>query len=50
MDRALRHVAAIKQGNPRDPDTMIGAQASSEQREKALSYFDIGRQEDANRR
>ena len=47
MARALKRVAAIKQGNPLDPDTMIGAQASSEQLEKILSYFDIGRQEGA---
>ena len=47
MERALQRVAAIVQGNPLDPATMIGAQASSEQREKILSYFDIGRQEGA---
>jgi len=47
MERALKRVAAIIQGNPLDPNTMIGAQASSEQREKILSYFDIGRQEGA---
>ena len=47
MERALKRVAAIKQGNPLDPTTMIGAQASSEQKEKILSYFDIGRQEGA---
>jgi len=47
MERALKRVAAIKQGNPLDPDTMIGAQASGEQLEKILSYFDIGRQEGA---
>ncbi len=47
MERALKRVAAIKQGNPLDPDTMIGAQASSEQLEKILSYFDIGRKEGA---
>ena len=47
MDRALARVKAIKQGDPRDSDTMIGAQASSEQKEKILSYFDIGRQEGA---
>lgn len=47
MDRALARVAAIKQGHPLDPSTMIGAQASSEQLEKILSYFDIGRQEGA---
>jgi aldehyde dehydrogenase len=47
MERALKRVAAIKQGDPLDPTTMIGAQASSEQLEKILSYFDIGRQEGA---
>jgi aldehyde dehydrogenase len=47
MDRALKRVAAIKQGNPLDTDTMIGAQASTEQVEKILSYISIGRQEGA---
>jgi aldehyde dehydrogenase len=47
MERALRRVAAIKQGSPLDPATMIGAQASSEQLEKILSYIDIGKQEGA---
>jgi aldehyde dehydrogenase len=47
MERALKRVAAIKQGNPLDADTMIGAQASTEQLEKILSYMDIGRQEGA---
>jgi aldehyde dehydrogenase len=47
IERALARVAAIKQGDPLDPATMIGAQASSEQLEKILSYFDIGRQEGA---
>ncbi len=47
MERALKRVAAITQGSPLDPATMIGAQASSEQLEKILSYFDIGRQEGA---
>ena len=47
MEKALKRVAAIVQGSPLDPATMIGAQASSEQREKILSYFDIGRQEGA---
>ena len=37
----------IKQGNPLDTDTMIGAQASNDQLEKILSYIDIGRQEGA---
>ncbi|MGJ0502452.1 MAG: aldehyde dehydrogenase [Methylocystis sp.] len=47
MERALERVGEIKQGNPLDPETMIGAQASSEQLEKILSYIDIGRQEGA---
>ncbi|MGP8120926.1 MAG: aldehyde dehydrogenase [Xanthobacteraceae bacterium] len=47
MERALKRVAAITQGSPLDPNTMLGAQASSEQLEKILSYFDIGRQEGA---
>jgi len=47
MARALDRVAAIKQGDPRDPATMIGAQASNEQMEKILSYIDIGKQEGA---
>jgi aldehyde dehydrogenase len=47
MERALKRVGQIKQGNPLDPNTMIGAQASSEQLEKILSYFDIGKQEGA---
>ncbi len=47
MERALARVRAIRQGSPLDKATMIGAQASSEQLEKILSYFDIGRQEGA---
>jgi aldehyde dehydrogenase len=47
MERAVQRVAAIKQGNPLDMSTMIGAQASSEQLEKILSYLDLGKQEGA---
>ncbi|TJY62047.1 aldehyde dehydrogenase family protein [Sinimarinibacterium sp. CAU 1509] len=47
MERALKRVEAIVQGSPLDPATMIGAQASSEQMEKILSYIDIGKQEGA---
>ncbi|MDB4866496.1 MAG: aldehyde dehydrogenase [Cohnella sp.] len=47
MERALPRVAAIKQGNPLDTETMIGAQASTEQVEKIMSYFSIGKQEGA---
>ena len=37
----------IKQGNPLDADTMMGAQASDDQLEKILSYVDIGKKEGA---
>jgi len=47
MERALQRVAAIRQGDPLDERTMIGAQASAEQMEKILSYIDLGRQEGA---
>ena len=47
MERALKRVKDIVQGDPRDSATMIGALASSEQKEKVLSYFDIGRKEGA---
>jgi aldehyde dehydrogenase len=44
---AIARVAAIKQGNPLDTDTMIGAQASNDQLEKILSYIEIGKAEGA---
>jgi len=47
MERALKRVAAIRQGHPLDKATMIGAQASQEQLEKILSYIDLGKQEGA---
>lgn len=47
MEKALKRVQAIVQGNPLSMATMIGAQASSEQVQKILSYIDIGKQEGA---
>src|ERR1700728_739959 len=47
MERVLKRVKAIKQGNPLNGQTMMGAQASSEQVQKILSYVDIGKQEGA---
>ena len=47
MERCLQRIAAIKQGNPLDTDTMIGAQASQEQMTKITSYLDLGKQEGA---
>lgn len=47
IERFITRTKAIKQGNPLDEDTMIGAQASNDQLEKILSYFDIARKEGA---
>jgi aldehyde dehydrogenase len=47
IERAIARVKAIKQGNPLDTSTQVGAQASAEQVEKILSYVDIGKQEGA---
>ena len=47
MERAIKRTKAIVMGDPREATTMMGAQASSEQKEKILSYFDIGKKEGA---
>lgn len=47
MARCMKRIEAIVQGDPLDPNTMLGAQASSEQFEKILSYMDIGKKEGA---
>ncbi len=47
MERVLKRVAAIQQGNPLDTNTMVGAQASKEQLTKILSYLELGKQEGA---
>ncbi|MCH9691825.1 MAG: aldehyde dehydrogenase [Gammaproteobacteria bacterium] len=50
-DRFVAQIAerakTLKQGNPLDTDTQIGAQVSLEQFEKILSYLEIGREEGA---
>ncbi|SLN48931.1 Acetaldehyde dehydrogenase 2 [Aquimixticola soesokkakensis] len=47
MERAIKRTEAIVMGDPRAQGVMMGAQASQEQRDKILSYMDIGRQEGA---
>ncbi|WP_259306883.1 aldehyde dehydrogenase [Cellulomonas sp. P24] len=44
---AVSRTQAIRQGNPLDTETMMGAQASNDQLEKILSYVDIGTAEGA---
>src|SRR6516225_6711023 len=47
MERAVARVAKIKVGDPLDPSTQMGAQASEEQLAKILGYIEIGKQEGA---
>lgn len=47
LPSVVERTKLVKQGNPLDTDTMIGAQASTDQLEKILSYLDIGKQEGA---
>src|SRR5450755_3794716 len=47
MERAIKRVNAIRQGDPYEMSTQIGAQASNDQYEKILSYIDIGKKEGA---
>lgn len=47
LARVIERTKAIKQGNPYDPTTQVGAQASNDQKEKILSYIEIGKQEGA---
>jgi len=47
IERAIERVNKIQMGNPLDDSTMIGAQASSDQLEKILSYIKIGQDEGA---
>jgi aldehyde dehydrogenase len=47
MQRCLERIAAIKQGDPLDRETMIGPQVSAAQLEKIESYVKIGLDEGA---
>ena len=47
IERALKRVAAIQQGSPLDTGTMMGAQASSMQMDKIMTYLELGKQEGA---
>ncbi len=43
MERAVKRVEGIRQGDPFQMGTQIGAQASNDQFEKILSYIDTGK-------
>lgn len=46
-ERVIERVKNIKMGHPLDDETMVGAQASNDQYEKILNYFEVGREEGA---
>jgi aldehyde dehydrogenase len=47
IEMAVARVSKIKSGHPLDTETMIGAQASSDQMEKINSYVQVGKKEGA---
>jgi len=47
IERVIERTKAIKLGHPLDMNTMMGAQASSDQYEKILNYISIGKEEGA---
>ncbi len=47
LAKAVERTKLCYQGDPLDPETMIGAQASNEQMKKILSYIDLGHKEGA---
>ncbi len=47
IDKAIKRVKAIKQGNPMDRATMMGAQVSQQQVDTIMKYIQIGKDEGA---
>jgi aldehyde dehydrogenase len=47
LELAAIRTKAVRQGDPLNTETMIGAQASNDQLEKILSYIEIGKSEGA---
>jgi len=47
IEKVIERGKQIKQGNPLDTETMVGAQASMEQLDKILSYMDVARDDGA---
>jgi acyl-CoA reductase-like NAD-dependent aldehyde dehydrogenase len=47
-DAVLKLVSHVKQGDPTDPLTTLGAQSSRAQYERVLSYVDLGKSEGAD--
>ncbi|MGY4719320.1 acetaldehyde dehydrogenase ExaC [Naumannella cuiyingiana] len=48
LAKVVERTRNVKQGDPFDTDTQVGAQASNDQFEKIMSYIQIGKDEGAN--
>ncbi len=48
IERVLERAKKIKQGNPLDTETMVGAQVSREQFDRIMSYMDVARGDGAH--
>lgn len=48
IERVLARARNIKQGNPLDTETMVGAQVSREQYDRIMGYMDVARNEGAH--
>lgn len=47
LEAGIERVKAMKQGNPLDTETMVGAQTSQQQWDKITGYLEVGRKEGA---
>ncbi|GBG14944.1 aldehyde dehydrogenase [Novimethylophilus kurashikiensis] len=47
IERAIDRINRMKQGNPLDTETQVGAQASTQQMDTIMSYIEVGKQEGA---
>jgi aldehyde dehydrogenase len=47
VDQVQQRVSQVKQGDPTDPQTTLGAQSSRTQYDKVLGYIDLGKSEGA---
>jgi len=47
IEKVIERAGMIKQGNPLDTETQVGAQASDEQFDKIMNYLNVGQEEGA---
>lgn len=47
IEKLIQRVESVKTGNPMDPNVMMGAQASKIQKDKIMTYINLGKEEGA---